>query len=162
MFDLFPLDFSVSKIDSVLPVFRLWSLALHSSSMSFKLLAFTTLADMISSLKKAILSATSGDSVVGGGGGDSDISTVTAAATSTAAADRNENDKNSNSATINSTSSFASIAVSTLHAFHHDLHTALSACLSLLPLPRLRSTAAKRLWHEMEDFPSYTRYIQVG
>ena len=160
MFDLFPLDFSVSKIDSVLPVFRLWSLALHSSSMSFKLLAFTTLADMISSLKKAILSATSGDSVVGGGGGDSDISTVTAAAA--AAADHNENDKNGNSATTNSSSSSASIIVSTLQAFHHDLHTALSACLSLLPLPRLRSTAAKRLWHEMEDFPSYTRYIQVG
>ena len=47
------------------------------------------------------------------------------------------------------------------HTNRTALLNVLETCLSMLPAPRLRATAAKRLWHEIEDFPSYSRYLQV-
>ena len=37
----------------------------------------------------------------------------------------------------------------------------LGACLSSLPSERLTRMGSKRLWHEMEDYPAYSRYLQA-
>lgn len=37
---------------------------------------------------------------------------------------------------------------------------AMSECLSLIPIARLQLMASKRLWLEMEDHPSYSRFLQ--
>jgi hypothetical protein len=123
----FPL-FADNKIETVYPVFKLWTLALHSASMTFKLLAFNVLSDIIQSLRKCY---------------------TTSITTSLAAVSTGVDSSDPTSAP------YPSLA---------PLNTPLSvleACLSLLPVSRLKAAAAKRLWHEMEDFPSYSRYIQV-
>jgi hypothetical protein len=123
----FPL-FADNKIETVYPVFKLWTLALHSASMTFKLLAFNVLSDIIQSLRKCY---------------------TTSITTSLAAVSTGVDSSDPTSAP------YPSLA---------PLNTPLSvleACLALLPVSRLKAAAAKRLWHEMEDFPSYSRYIQV-
>lgn len=92
-------------------IFRLWSYALRSSSMSFKHLAFNTLAEILAMVKQSILNLTVND-------GD------------------NRN-------------------------FRSSLLEVLQDYITLLPVERLKAMAAKRIWHEMEDFPSFSRYIQA-
>ena len=146
-------------MSTVVPLFKLWTLALHSCSMSFKLITFTTQSNIISALKSAILSVTSYDLENGNG-------------------NRIENESNNmNNLIDNSKNAVVSteyqgamsvhptphttLTTNLVQKYRTDLISALSACISNLPLDRLMFTAAKRLWHEMEDFPSYSRYIQV-
>jgi hypothetical protein len=112
----------------VYPVFKLWTLALHSASMTFKLLAFNVLSDIIQSLRKCYTTSITTSLLSGSTGVDSSDPT---------------------------SASYPSLAPLTTPL------SVLEACLSLLPVSRLKAAAAKRLWHEMEDFPSYSRYIQV-
>ena len=37
----------------------------------------------------------------------------------------------------------------------------LRECMAMLPVARLHLMGAKRLWYEMEDFPVYSRFLQV-
>ena len=143
-------------MSTVVPLFKLWTLALHSSSMSFKLITFTTQSNIISALKSAILSVTLYDIENGNGNrieneGD----------------DLNNKSKNAVVSTeyqgamsVHPTP-HTTLTTNLVQKYRNDLISALSACISILPLDRLMFTAAKRLWHEMEDFPSYSRYIQV-
>jgi hypothetical protein len=98
-----------TKAFTSVSMFRLWSYALRSSTMSFKHLAFNTLAEMLSMIKQSILNlADNGDK-----------------------------------------------------CNRSSLLEILQDYITLLPVERLKAMAAKRIWHEMEDFPSFSRYIQA-
>jgi hypothetical protein len=98
-----------TKAFTSVSMFLLWSYALRSSSMSFKHLAFNTLAEMLSMIKQSILNLVD-----------------------------NGDECNKSS-----------------------LLEVLQDYITLLPVERLKAMAAKRIWHEMEDFPSFSRYIQA-
>lgn len=102
---------TTTKIFTPMSIFRLWSYALRSSSMSFKHLAFNTLAEILSMVKQSILNLPVND-------GDN----------------------------CNLRSSLLEV---------------LRDYITVLPVERLKAMAAKRMWHEMEDFPSFSRYIQA-
>ena len=175
---------TVSKMECVLPIFKLWTLALHSSSMSFKLLSFTLLSNLITSLKEAIMdvpiletegmsndnngSDKSSDSVVQGVPSPpipistSHISTVSDTNLHVCASSSREPEEVDNSIPQSTPHNNTQHPTPhTTHSYRSSLLSTLSACICILPVHRLMSTAAKRLWHEMEDFPSYSRYVQV-
>ena len=57
------------------------------------------------------------------------------------------------------------IALHTLDSMISHIHGSFEAkvtarCLDLLPMQRLKKFAAKRLWQELEDHPSYSRFLQ--
>ena len=177
-------------METIVPVFRLWTLGLHSASMSFKLLAFKALSELINSCRAAFLSlplsslppvlltssvpilpslplastdkgvkvATSevASTVVKGstGGG---VDATDQSCSSTQSKNISSSDSSSRTSCLNNSSSVGIHP----HINRTALLNVLETCLSMLPVPRLRATAAKRLWHEIEDFPSYSRYLQV-
>ena len=177
-------------METVVPVFRLWTLGLHSASMSFKLLAFKALSELINSCRAAFLSLplpslppvllTSSVPVLPSlplVPTDKGVKVVTSELASTVVKGSTggvDASDQSNSSTLSkniSSSSDSNSRTSGLNISSSvDIHThinrtallnVLETCLSMLPVPRLRATAAKRLWHEIEDFPSYSRYLQV-
>ena len=128
---------SVGAVDTVFPMFKLWTLALRSASMSFKLMAFNILARIINNCRTAISSLGSHGVIRSDNDNDDD----------------NDGDGAESSHTEGDSDSDNDIRAASLKV--------LETCLSVLPVERMRASAAKRLWHEMEDFPSYSRYIQV-
>lgn len=172
-----------------MPVFRLWTLGLHSASMSFKLLAFKALSELINSCRASFLSLplpslppvqlTSSVPILPSlplASIDKGLKVVTSEVASTivkgsiGGVDATEQSclstqsKNINSSDSSSRTSSLNISSSVdihPHINRTALLNVLETCLSMLPVPRLRATAAKRLWHEIEDFPSYSRYLQV-
>jgi hypothetical protein len=187
-------------METIVPVFRLWTLGLHSASMSFKLLAFKALSELINSCRTAFLSlpflpppvvpssvpilpslplVPTDNSVSASVSVDKGVKAVINEEV-TKGAKGSKGDANATHEThdirpITQTKSIitsdtgptsACLADSMNMDIHpHTNRTALlnvlETCLSMLPVPRLRATAAKRLWHEIEDFPSYSRYLQV-
>ena len=116
-------------MSTVVPLFKLWTLALHSSSMSFKLITFTTQSNIISALKSAILSVTSYDIENGNGNrieneGD----------------DLNNKSKNAMVSTEYQgamsvhPAPHTTLTTNLVHKYRNDLISALSACISILPL----------------------------
>ena len=114
-------------------MFKLWTLALRSASMSFKLMAFNILARIIHNCRTAIATQGSHRQISDGynnGDGDGEGAELS---------HRESNNDSDRDSDIRA----ASLKV-------------LETCLSVLPVGRMRASAAKRLWHEMEDFPSYS------
>ena len=173
-------DTAVSKMETIVPIFKLWTLALHSSSMSFKLLSFTILSNLISSLKEAIMNVPT-EAINNDNDNDNNNNIDT---------DNNDNHDGNGSSSVVRAAAKQSLGSTSLplggdgdavsvplefqqfnsnninthdtpHSYKNSLLSTLSTILAILPVGRLISTAAKRLWHEMEDFPSYSRYIQV-
>jgi hypothetical protein len=183
-------------METIVPVFRLWTLGLHSASMSFKLLAFKALSELINSCRTAFLSlpflppsvvtssvpilpslplVLTDNSVSVDKGVKADISEEVTKGAKGSKGDANAtheiHDIHPNTQTktiITSDTSPTSACLADSMCLDNHPHTnrtallnVLETCLSMLPVPRLRATAAKRLWHEIEDFPSYSRYLQV-
>lgn len=181
--------FAANRMETIVPVFRLWTLGLHSASMSFKLLAFKALSELINSCRAAFLSLplpslppallTSSVPILPSlplVSMDKGVKVVTSEMASTvvksstgsvdASDQSNPSTQSKNISSIDSSSRTSGLNISSSVDIHpHINRTALlnvlETCLSMLPVPRLRATAAKRLWHEIEDFPSYSRYLQV-
>ena len=120
-------------LDWVTPVCRVWSHVLRSASMSFKHVAFSVLSELLSSLRHHAL----------GGGGGLDSSDRKDQI------DCSESDIRSFSDTTNNEN------------FRH-FTALLRQCVAMLPVTRLHLMGAKRLWYEMEDFPVYSRFLQVS
>ena len=187
-------------METIVPVFRLWTLGLHSASMSFKLLAFRALSELINSCRTAFLSlpflpppvvissvpilsslplVSVDNSVSESVSSDKGVKAVISEETTKGAKDSKGDadathealDILPNTQTKTITNSDTSATSACLpdsmcsdthpHTSRTALLNVLETCLSMLPAPRLRATAAKRLWHEIEDFPSYSRYLQV-
>ena len=119
-------------LDWVTPVCRVWSHVLRSASMSFKHVAFSVLSELLSSLRHHALG--------GGGGHDSSDQNDQI--------DGGERDIKTFSDTTNNEN------------FRH-FTALLRQCVAMLPVTRLHLMGAKRLWYEMEDFPVYSRFLQV-
>ena len=182
-------------METIVPVFRLWTLGLHSASMSFKLLAFKALSELINSCRTAFLSlpflppsvVTSSvpilpslplvptDKIVSVSVDKGVKEIINEEVTKGAKGSKGDanatheihpNTQTKTVITSDTSPTSACLADSMCLDIHpHTNRTALlnvlETCLSMLPAPRLRATAAKRLWHEIEDFPSYSRYLQV-
>lgn len=146
-FFLISIFFYLVDHNVLLPIFRVWSYALRSPSMTVKNLTFCTLADILIVIRHSI----SIISVENSGNNDNSDSNETVSILmlkENCKSNDNNNSNNSNNNTRNL------IKKSTLLA-------TLGECLALLPTDRLSAMGSKRLWYEMEDFPSYSRYIQV-
>ena len=124
-------------LDWVTPVCRVWSHVLRSASMSFKHVAFSVLSELLSSLRHHALGSGGGGTGGGNGTGEGGASRGS------------EHDTGSSLETINNGN------------FRH-FTALLRQCVAMLPVTRLRLMGAKRLWYEMEDFPMYSRFLQVN
>jgi hypothetical protein len=151
------------SLDMVTPVFRLWCHALKSPSMSYKHLTFTILSEILATARQAVsLSSSSYLSL----SSSSSFSTVTpvfpvslSVSTALATQDNQQELKNKIKKEIDTITGL--VPKDGDNNLYFNSLEILHSCLSLLPLDRLRAMAAKRIWHEMEDFPSYSRFIQV-
>ena len=53
------------------------------------------------------------------------------------------------------------LTTTTNEPYQSSIITTLEHCLDIIPLSRLEVMASRRLWYEMEDDPSYSRYLQI-